>query len=65
MSEVTKVTGGKWVRTRKCGCGNCQSISRVCPEANSVNARWLWGSEYAGDDMPTTDSSGELIDDWD
>jgi len=63
MAEgVTKVTGGSWVRTRLCGCGECQHKPGPCPQENSVNAIWLWGSEYtAGDDMPVV----EDVDSWD
>ena len=59
-AAVTKVTGGKWVRTRKCGCGECQSRPGVCPDENAIGSRWLWGTEYSGDDMPVT----ELDDEW-
>lgn len=64
--SVTKVTGGKWVKTRLCGCGECQSLKRECPKKDAKDAIWLWGSEYApGEDIPLIDSSGEVIDSWD
>ncbi len=66
-STVTKVTGGKWVRTRRCGCGECNTRSGTCPMEDDPKAVWLWGTEYTPgeDEVPTLDADGVEIDSWD
>ena len=41
---------GKWQRTIKCGCGNCQqrkNAKDTCPMENSKDAIWLWASDFS------------------
>jgi len=46
--------GDKWIRTRKCGCGECRYMSieqmPVCPMENAPGALWLWrmNSDFIG-----------------
>lgn len=45
MSSENEVVSKKvWVRTRKCGCGNCAflPISHICPRESAKDAIWLW-----------------------
>lgn len=41
--------GGRWVRTRKCGCGNCRykPVDFVCPKVDAKDATWLWAHTYS------------------
>ncbi len=45
-----KLSGGKWVKTRRCGCGQCylSQDSSPCPFENAANAKWLWASDFSG-----------------
>ena len=36
----------KYIRTRKCGCGECRFKPKtvICPLENAPDARWLWAT---------------------
>ena len=40
------IEGDKWLKSRKCGCGDCRFFSLeerlVCPMENAPSAIWLW-----------------------
>lgn len=50
----------QWVRTRRCGCGNCRFNSpqdpewHPCPDQNKPDyhekAVWLWRRDYSGEE---------------
>lgn len=54
VREVEDVkVGGTWVRTKKCGCGECRFKPQdyVCPSLDSPKARWLWSHRYSSTDQ--------------
>lgn len=70
MSAVSnKLSGGRWERTIKCGCGNCtmminRPVEYRCPFETSKDAVQLWKTVYDGDeDEPETAAEDQVVGD--
>lgn len=57
---MSKLSGGVWVRTIKCGCGECRfhnPADGICPKGTSKEAVWLWASDFSKQEEEVVEES--------